>query len=437
MTGDHLKSAPASPATRTRRNRPGRGLRTEPLEYHPMSDLAIDITNASKTYKGKIHALRGVDLRVGRGEVFGLLGPNGAGKSTLVKILMTVIRPSTVNGTVLGKPVTDKSTLARVGYLPEHHRFPDYLKGWQVLDFYGGMAGIPRKARKHRTDQLLELVGMRDWAKKRIKQYSKGMRQRIGIAQALMNNPDLILLDEPTDGVDPKGRRDIREICQQLKDEGRTVFINSHLLSELELVCDRVAIMVQGLVAQQGTIDELTEGQEHYRIELAGDPEKLETAMRAALPSAGLIKQLPAAASTHSHAPRDGSLAPRDASLARVAAARGQLATGEWLELNRNTLRIGTADPEAVRPIVKALIDAGHTIQSLTRSRPSLEDLFMAAIENPDTGESLGPGAIRNANKRPPPHSRSDTRDDSPRSRPDGRDSARSRPDGRDSGGDA
>ena len=364
---------------------------------HPMTNLAIDISNASKTYKGKIHALRGVDLHVGRGEVFGLLGPNGAGKSTLVKILMTVIRPSTVSGTVLGKPVTDKSTLARVGYLPEHHRFPDYLKGWQVLDFYGGMAGIPRKTRKQRIGQLLELVGMQDWSTKRIKQYSKGMRQRVGLAQALMNDPDLVLLDEPTDGVDPKGRRDIRGICQQLKDEGRTVFINSHLLSELEMVCDRVAIMVQGLVAQQGTIDELTEGQEHYHIELAGDPERLEAAMRTALPNTGIVKQLPPpseqAQSAHQPPPQH---AGRPANLARVSAARGELTTGEWIEINRESLRIGTADPEAVRPIVKALVDGGHTIKTLSRHRPSLEDLFMAAIENPDTGESIGPGAIRN-----------------------------------------
>ena len=353
-----------------------------------MSDLAIDIANASKTYRGKIRALRGVDLRVGRGEVFGLLGPNGAGKSTLVKILMTVIRPSSCTGTVLGNPVTDKATLAKVGYLPEHHRFPDYLKGWQVLDFYGGMSGIPRKDRRQRVDRLLDLVGMTDWRNKRIKQYSKGMRQRVGIAQALMNDPELVLLDEPTDGVDPMGRRDIRGICQQMRDEGRSVFINSHLLSELEMVCDRVAIMVQGKVARQGTIAELTEGQEHYRIELAGDPERIEHAVREALPSAGVVRALPAA-------PADQP-GERPGDLARIAAARGEIATGEWLEIDRASLRVGTSDPEVVRPIVKALIDGGHTVQTLTRFRPSLEDLFMAAIENPDTGEAMTPGAVRN-----------------------------------------
>lgn len=365
-----------------------------------MSQLAIDIKNAAKTYKGKIRALRGVDMQVGRGEVFGLLGPNGAGKSTLVKILMTVIRPSTCEGTVLGKPVASKQTLAKIGYLPEHHRFPDYLKGWQVLDFYGAMAGVQRRARKQRIDQLLDLVGMNDWRNKRIKQYSKGMRQRVGIAQALMGDPELVLLDEPTDGVDPKGRKDIRGICQQLRDEGRTVFINSHLLSELEMVCDRVAIMVQGQVAKQGTIEELTQGQEHYHIQLAGDPERLESAIREALPEGGVIKGLPKPDTAANNASDQPDARP--ANLAPIAAARGELASGEWIEIQRASLRIGTSDPETIRPIVKALIDRGHTIQTLTRHRPSLEDLFMAAIENPDTGESLGPGAVRNKPKKQP-----------------------------------
>jgi len=339
-----------------------------------MSELAIDITNAAKTYKGKIRALRGVDMRVGRGEVFGLLGPNGAGKSTLVKILMTVISPSSCEGTVLGNPVTDKATLSRVGYLPEHHRFPGYLKGWQVLDFYGAMAGVTRKVRKKRVDELLELVGMSDWRKKRIKQYSKGMRQRIGIAQALMNDPELVLLDEPTDGVDPMGRRDIREICQRLRDEGRTVFINSHLLSELEMVCDRVAIMVQGKIARQGTIEELTEGQQHYEIELVGDTGPVSNAILEILPSVG-VKQLP----------RYGS---------HCGGGRGALLSGEWLEVNLSTLRIGTDDPEKIRPILSALVGSGHTIRTVRAHRPSLEDLFMATMEDSETGETIKPGAI-------------------------------------------
>ena len=318
-----------------------------------MTDLAIDITGAQKTYRGKVHALRGVDLRVHKGEVFGLLGPNGAGKSTLVKILMTVIHASTVDGKMLGQPIGDKSTLARVGYLPEHHRFPDYLKGWQVLDFYGAMAGVPRKERKQRIPELLDLVGMGEWANKRIKQYSKGMRQRVGLAQALMNKPDLVLLDEPTDGVDPVGRKDIRGICQRLRDEGLTVFINSHLLSELEMVCDRVAILVQGLVSSQGTIDELTSDQRRYQIDLT-NPGALEVA-------------------------------------AQAAAAR--FPSGTHTEPARNRLTIPTADPEDIQPVIDALRATGHTIAGVHAHRPSLEDLFMQAVVDPNTGEVLSPGA--------------------------------------------
>src|SRR4051795_7204388 len=149
------------------------------------SSLAIDLAHVAKTYKGKVQALRGITMQVHKGEIFGLLGPNGAGKSTLVKILMTVIKPSKCEGTMLGQRVGHKETLARIGYLPEHHRFPDYLTGGQVLDFYGALAKVPRRDRIQRRGKLLELVGMTDWANKKVRGYSKGMRQRVGIAQAL------------------------------------------------------------------------------------------------------------------------------------------------------------------------------------------------------------------------------------------------------------
>ena len=242
-----------------------------------MGDYAIDLAHVAKTYAGrrKVKALRGIEMRVHRGEVFGLLGPNGAGKSTLVKILMTVIRPTECRGAMLGDPVGRKETLGRVGYLAEHHRFPDYLTGAQVLDYFGAMAKVGRVDRRRRVPELLELVGMKDWAGQKIKSYSKGMRQRVGIAQALMNDPDLILLDEPTDGVDPVGRRDIRNVLSHLKSRGKTVFLNSHLLSELEMVCDRVAILVQGVVSKQGTLDELTRDRQRYEIEVVGEGEQV------------------------------------------------------------------------------------------------------------------------------------------------------------------
>jgi ABC-2 type transport system ATP-binding protein len=340
-------------------------------------NLALDLRNVAKTYRGKVHALQGISMQVRRGEVFGLLGPNGAGKSTLVKIMMTVIKPSRAEGTMLDRPVGHKPTLGRVGYLPEHHRFPEYLTGAQVLDFYGAMAKVPRPTRRDRAGKLMDLVGMSAWSTKRVRTYSKGMRQRVGIAQALMNDPDLVVLDEPTDGVDPVGRRDIRNICTRMREDGRTVFINSHLLSELEMVCDRVAILVQGRVATQGTIDELTRGKQGYEIELAADPSEVESLFRAALPR-GSVQQ--------TSTPARGVSA---------TVQLGSLATGEPVVLDHATLRIGTTDATAVQPILDALRARGAVIRTLRPVRPSLEDLFMEAVTDPNTGQVLSPGASR------------------------------------------
>lgn len=348
------------------------------------NDHAIDLRGVSKTYwtllGKKTPALRGVDLAVQRGEIFGLLGPNGAGKSTLVKILMTVIRPSRCEGTLLGQRVGRKATLAKVGYLPEHHSFPGYLTGSQVVDFFGAMAGVPRRERRRRTGQLLELVGMSDWSKRRLRSYSKGMRQRIGIAQALVNDPELVLLDEPTDGVDPVGRRDIREVISRLQDEGRTIFINSHLLTELEAVCDRVAILVKGVVAQHGTLDELTDGQQSYQIVIAPTGDAQDE----------LVRALPEGARRISDG--EGESAAATPAAKRIGFA-GQLPSGERVEVERNTLRLSTDDPELIQPLIDRLRGSGCVIQTIQRSRPSLEDLFMQAVTDPRTGEVLTPGA--------------------------------------------
>lgn len=310
----------------------------------------IDITGVEKTYKRRIKALRGVDLQVGEGEIFGLLGPNGAGKSTLVKIMMTVISPSKCSGTVLGQKVGDKEALRQIGYLPEHHRFPPYLTGRQVLEHFGAMSGIKRKQRKDKASELLELVGMGNWHKDKLGSYSKGMRQRVGLAQALMNDPKLVVLDEPTDGVDPSGRRDIRNILTHLKDEGRTIFLNSHLLSELEMVCDRVAIMVHGLVRTQGTIDELTADQSGFVI-TSTNP--ISDSIRAELNNPSLPKLV------------EGT--------------------------SENTLSYKADNAESVQPIIDALRKHGVVIQSAGFKRPSLEDLFMQVV---DTNNGSTPGAI-------------------------------------------
>lgn len=351
------------------------------------SDWAIDLTNVSKTYKGKVHALRGITMRVRRGEVFGFLGPNGAGKSTLVKILLTIIRPTKATGHLLGESIGHKATLKRVGYLPEHHRFPDYLTGSQVVDFYGALAGVPKADRRKRTDELLELVGMRDWGNAKVKGYSKGMRQRVGIAQALINNPDLVVLDEPTDGVDPVGRRDIREIVTRLKAQGTTVFINSHLLSELEMVCDRVAILVKGTVASQGTINELTQDKRFIEIEVAAlGPSNSagESEVLASLIPGMRRLALPGSTTPPSQTP----VASRRAEDAEFA-----LATGERVVASGRVLRVYSDDPACVQPVIDALRANALVIRAVRPVRPSLEDLFMEAVTDPTTGKALTPGA--------------------------------------------
>ncbi len=330
---------------------------------------AIDLSDVAKTYKGNIEALKGISMQVQHGEVFGLLGPNGAGKSTLVKILMTIIKPTRCTGTVLGKAVGSKECLRQVGYLPEHHRFPDYLTGAQVLDFYAAMGKVPRRIRKARIGELLDLVGMGDWGNTKVSKYSKGMRQRVGIAQALMNDPEIVLLDEPTDGVDPVGRRDIRNILAHLKDQGKTVFLNSHLLSELEMVCDRVAILVHGQVAQQGTIDELTAGKERYEIQVQwrdDDADEMKPGDCGSLLTSVLHKE-------------SDSLVTE---------------SGAWVKCEKDMIQVGTTDPKAVQPILDALRSRQVVIRSLKPVRPSLEELFMQAVS--DAGDEHRAGAKRN-----------------------------------------
>jgi len=226
-----------------------------------------------------VHALKPLSLDVHPGEVFGLLGPNGAGKTTLIKLLLGVIRPSAGGGTMLGAPLGVPESRRRVGYLPENHRFPNYMTGQGVLDFFGALAGVDSATVRRRSDVLLERVGMARWRTTRIRKYSKGMLQRIGIAQALINDPAIVFLDEPTDGVDPVGRKEIRDLIAALRDEGRTIFLNSHLLGEVETMSNRVAILVEGEIQRIGTVRELTEQGRLTRVEVA--PESMEAFNRA------------------------------------------------------------------------------------------------------------------------------------------------------------
>lgn len=229
----------------------------------------IETENLIKDYSGKVRALQGVSLRVEPGEIYGLLGANGAGKTTLVKILLGIVRPTAGSARLLGHPAGSLGIRYRLGYLPEDHRFPDYHTGYSLLEFYGTLLGMPRRQRRQRIAEWLERVGLTPRMHSKIRTYSKGMKQRLGIAQALLHDPELVFLDEPTDGVDPVGRREIRQILLTLKDQGKTIFLNSHLLSEVEKVCDRVGILNRGHLRLEGDINALTRITGSYQIRLA------------------------------------------------------------------------------------------------------------------------------------------------------------------------
>lgn len=224
----------------------------------------ISTKNLKKEYQGsgfskeKITALKNFSFSVNEGDIFGLLGPNGAGKTTLVKILLGIVFPTEGEVSIFGEDIKNESYKRRVGYLPENHKFPNYLTGEEVLHYFGMLSGLTKTQVKSRSDEYLKIVDMEKWKKTKIKKYSKGMMQRLGIAQAMINEPDLIFLDEPTDGVDPIGRKEIRDILIGLKDKGKTIFLNSHLLSEIELICNKVAILNKGELVKEGTIDEIT-----------------------------------------------------------------------------------------------------------------------------------------------------------------------------------
>ncbi|MCE1166020.1 MAG: ABC transporter ATP-binding protein [Bacteroidetes bacterium] len=224
----------------------------------------IEINGITKNYPAKkfsgdkIKALDNVSFNVGSGEIFGLLGPNGAGKTTLVKILLGITFSSAGKASIFDKPVADVNTKRKVGYLPENHQYPNYLTGEQVIDYFGRLSGLSKADLDKTTYKYLKIVGMDEWGTTKIKKYSKGMMQRLGLAQAMISNPDLIFLDEPTDGVDPIGRKEIRDVLLELKNQGKTIFLNSHLLSEIELICDRVAILNKGALIKEGSVEDIT-----------------------------------------------------------------------------------------------------------------------------------------------------------------------------------
>jgi ABC-2 type transport system ATP-binding protein len=236
-----------------------------------MSEAVIQIRNLSKIYRDfwgrkKVQALNSLSLDVNKGEIFGLLGPNGSGKTTTMKLLLGLLFPTDGDISILGKPASDVSKNERIGYLPEESYLYRFLNAEETLDFYGRLFDISPAERRERTNTLIERVGLQHARRRQLKEYSKGMTRRIGLAQALINNPDLVLLDEPTSGLDPLGTRDMKDMILKLRDEGKTVVMCSHLLADVQDVCDRIAILFNGELKELGTVEELLTEQDETQL---------------------------------------------------------------------------------------------------------------------------------------------------------------------------
>jgi ABC-2 type transport system ATP-binding protein len=240
----------------------------------------IEVEGLRKTYRigfwrKPVQALRGVSFRVDEGDLYGFIGPNGAGKSTAIKILLGLLMPGEGRAMLMGKPAGTPESRAQVGFLPEHPYFYDYLTGWEFLSFYGRISGLSGSGLRRRIEEVMELAGVGEaWTGRRLRTYSKGMLQRMGLAQALLGKPRLVILDEPMSGLDPLGRRHVRNLLKRLHAEGVTVFYSSHVLSDVEALCTRLAMVVSGEIRRQGTVQEVMAGEEEsYQVSLAADLE--------------------------------------------------------------------------------------------------------------------------------------------------------------------
>ncbi|MFP4228190.1 MAG: ABC transporter ATP-binding protein [Salinivenus sp.] len=310
---------------------------------------AISVTDLSKTYqtglfsRSAVEALHGVSLEVEQGEIFGLLGPNGAGKTTLVKILLGLVYPSGGSARLFGTPVRAPEARRRIGFLPENHQFPGFLTARQTLHVYGRLADVSGAERTHRIDALLRRVELYERRDTKVKTFSKGMLQRLGLAQALLNDPDLLFLDEPTSGVDPVGRRTLRDLVLELRDEGATIFLNSHLLSEVEKVCSSIAILRDGTLVREGTIAELTAVERVYDLVSTPVPDDVLDD------------------SILSPSPNESPSAP-----------------------GLKQYRVQAADRDTLNQVLDRLRAANVQIESITPLRRSLEDYFIDVVDSAD-----------------------------------------------------
>jgi ABC-2 type transport system ATP-binding protein len=295
-----------------------------------MSSNVIETQRLRRRFGEKL-AVADLSITVGAGEVFGFLGPNGAGKTTSLKMLLGLIAPTSGGGTMLGRPLGDRAARAKVGFLPEHFRFQDWLTGRELLRFHGQLYGLSGRALAEKSDALLTRVDLQDAADRPIKGYSKGMTQRIGLAQALLNDPEIVFLDEPTSGLDPLGRLLVRDLIRDLRTRGTSVFLNSHLLGEVEATCDRVVFVKQGRVV--------------HEMKLGSEPSGLEVELRV-----------------------DG--APSD-----VLAAHGAI-----LASANGSVRLRVAQESALPALAEALVRSGAKLYAMTPHRRSLEATFLEVM---------------------------------------------------------
>ena len=301
-----------------------------------MTDLVIDTRGLRKEFGPKV-AVADLTLDVRAGEVFGFLGPNGAGKTTSIKMLLGLTTPTAGTATLLGRPLGDRPARAKIGYLPEHFRFHEWLRADEFLNLHGELYGMDRAARGAAVPRLLKLVGLEDRAATKLGAFSKGMLQRIGLAQALLNDPALVFLDEPTSGLDPIGRRVVRDIITDLRQRGMAVFLNSHFLSEVEKTCDRVAFIRGGRVLQTSSLKEFEE-------------EAMQVVVRVGQPTPELLTGL------------------------------AQFGRNVALEPGDGRVRLTMSDEAQLPALAHWVVQNGHNLYELTPTHLSLEDRFLQVV---------------------------------------------------------
>ena len=304
-----------------------------------MATLTIDASRLKKTY-GTRAAVRDLTLKVGRGEAFGFLGPNGAGKSTSIKMLLGLVKPTSGHALLLGQPLGTRDVRARIGFLPEHFRFYDWLSASELLLFHGKLCGLAEDILRRKVPQLLERVGLGRQHSKPIRSFSKGMMQRVGLAQAIINDPEILFLDEPTSGLDPAGRKLVRDVIHEQCDRGATVFLNSHLLGEVEQSCDRVAFIRDGRIVGMYEMGAWQSAQTEVEIKV-------------------------------------GRVNP-------IAMER-LVAFAKDLRLDGQVLRLSVMTVDCLPDVVRCLVEAGVEVFSVVPQRVSLEDLFLQMM-GPDPG---------------------------------------------------